>query len=93
MFCLPKTAWPPTCLGSVSQVTPCIHPYISIIENNTTNCYGTKEFALATLSSYAQERALKAAYSLIYTGLDLIQSSNLLSEVKTEFYNNKKNVY
>lgn len=80
-------------LGSVSQVTPCIHPYISIVENNITNCYGTKEFALATLSDYAQERALKAAYSLIYTGLDLIQSPNLLSEVKTEFYNTKKNLY
>lgn len=68
-------------LGTVSHKVPCIHPYINIVDNVNID-YGTKEFADATISSFAQEQALSASYALISTALDLIESDFLLSEVK-----------
>lgn len=79
-------------LGSVSHKVPCIHPYINIIENVNIQ-YGTKEFADATISSFAQEQALSASYALISTALDLIESDFLLSEVKEAFNFSKENLY
>lgn len=81
----PRDIYAGLSLGTVSHKTPCIHPYIGILESNSIK-YGTKEFANATLSDFAKERALKAASALAITALDLIESDNLLSEVKTEFY-------
>lgn len=78
-------------LGAVSQAIPSIHPYISITENS--NCYGTKEFALATISEYGFDMAHKAALSLAFTALDIIESESLLGEVKNEFYEIKKQSY
>lgn len=72
-------------LGSVSKVVPCIHPYISIIDNCDIK-YGTKEFAEATISEYALEQCSKAALSLAFTAFDLITKPDLLIEVKNEFY-------
>lgn len=81
----PRDIYAGLSLGTVSHKTPCIHPYIGIIESNSIR-YGTIEFAKATLSDFAKERAIKAASALAITALDLIESDNLLSEVKTEFY-------
>ena len=64
-------------LGTVSHKVPCIHPYINIVDNVNID-YGTKEFADATISSFAQEQALSASYALISTALDLIESENNL---------------
>lgn len=79
-------------LGTVSHKVPCIHPYINIVDNVNID-YGTKEFADATISSFAQEQALSASYALISTALDLIESYFLLSEVKETFNMSKENLY
>ncbi|EDT25989.1 M20 family peptidase [Clostridium perfringens] len=79
-------------LGTVSHKVPCIHPYINIVDNVNID-YGTKEFADATISSFAQEKALSASYALISTALDLIESDFLLSEVKETFNMSKENLY
>ncbi|GIM30022.1 amidohydrolase [Clostridium polyendosporum] len=79
-------------LGVISHKVPTIHPYISIIKDKSIK-YGTKAFGEATLSQYSQEVALKAALGLAFTGLDLIQSENLLGDVKGEFYDMKKSLY
>ncbi|MBO3377720.1 M20 family peptidase [Clostridium perfringens] len=79
-------------LGTVSHKVPCIHPYINIVDNVNID-YGTKEFADATISSFAQEQALSASYALISTALDLIESDFLLSEVKKTFNMSKENLY
>ncbi|WP_415332004.1 M20 family peptidase [Clostridium perfringens] len=79
-------------LGTVSHKVPCIHPYINIVDNVNID-YGTKEFADATILSFAQEQALSASYALISTALDLIESDFLLSEVKETFNMSKENLY
>ena len=79
-------------LGTVSHKVPCIHPYINIVDNVNID-YGTKEFADATISSFAQKQALSASYALISTALDLIESDFLLSEVKETFNMSKENLY
>ena len=79
-------------LGTVSHKVPCIHPYINIVDNVNID-YGTKEFADATISFFAQEQALSASYALISTALDLIESNFLLSEVKETFNMSKENLY
>ena len=89
-ICPPKELSTGLSLGCVSHTTPSIHPYVSIIEKNSQIKYGTKEFASATLTDFAQDEAFKAALSLIFTGLDLLESENLLSEVKSEFFTFKK---
>lgn len=76
-------------LGTVSRVVPCIHPFISIIKNNNIP-YLSPEFAKATISEYGINNCLIAAEALAITGLDLVENENLLSEVKTEFYESFK---
>lgn len=76
-------------LGTVSQVVPCIHPYISITEDKTIP-YSSAEFAKATISSFAQDRVMKVAQALALTGFDLSENELLLSQVKAEFFNNQK---
>ncbi|MDS0526842.1 M20 family peptidase [Clostridium sp. SHJSY1] len=72
-------------IGMVSQKVPCIHPYISIV-NNPEIHYGTKEFADATISDFSFSQIRKAALALAFTGFDLIEKKSLLSEVKKEFF-------
>lgn len=79
-------------LGAVSHKVPCIHPYINIADDINID-YGTKAFADATVTEFAQEQALSAAYALISTGLDLIESDFLLSEIKETFNFSKENLY
>jgi metal-dependent amidase/aminoacylase/carboxypeptidase family protein len=76
-------------LGTVSRVVPCIHPFISIVKDNNVP-YFSPEFAEATISEYAINNCLIAAEALAITGLDLVENENLLSEVKTEFYESFK---
>lgn len=85
----PKNTNSSLSLGTVSQVVPCIHPYISITEDKDLQ-YSSSEFGAATLSSFAQDRILKVSQALALTGFDLIENDSLLNEVKTEFFNNKK---
>ncbi|WP_373205738.1 M20 family peptidase [Clostridium tertium] len=81
----PRDIYSGLSLGIVSKKVPCIHPYISIVKDDSIR-YGTKEFANATISDYAFDEAMKAALSLSFTGYDIILNENLLSEVKNEFY-------
>jgi metal-dependent amidase/aminoacylase/carboxypeptidase family protein len=73
-------------LGDVSHKVPCIHPYISIIDNSSTK-YGSLDFAKATLSPFALKQCNIAAISLALTAIDLIENEYLLNEVKSEFFN------
>lgn len=75
-------------IGVVSHYVPCIHPYISIVEDSSIE-YGTNAFAEATISEYAFDQIKKSSLALAFTAADLIESSELLKEVKDEFYKNK----
>lgn len=76
-------------LGDVSHKVPCIHPYVSIVDNNNIK-YGTNEFANATLSPFALKQCSIAAISLAATAIDLIENNSLLNEVKNEFFSTIK---
>lgn len=73
-------------LGTVSHVVPCIHPYISIVENNEIK-YSTREFADATISNFATERVMKIAQALAATAVDVIEKETLMSSIKNEHFN------
>jgi metal-dependent amidase/aminoacylase/carboxypeptidase family protein len=75
-------------IGIVSQKVPCIHPYISIVEDAKIQ-YGTKEFLSATISDFSLSQITKASLALAFTGCDLIEKEELLTEVKNEFFNPK----
>lgn len=85
----PKNTYSALSLGTVSHLVPCIHPYISIVEDNNIK-YSSCEFAMATISEFAQDKIIKAASALAMTGLDLLEKEELLKEVKVEFYENIK---
>jgi metal-dependent amidase/aminoacylase/carboxypeptidase family protein len=72
-------------IGDVSHSVPCIHPYISIIDNDSVK-YGSLEFAKATISPFAFKQCNITATALALTAADLITNESLLSEVKAEFY-------
>ena len=76
-------------IGVVSKKVPCIHPYISMIDNDSTIKYGTREFADSTISKFALENIIKSALALAFTGSDIILKKHLLTEIQTEFYNKK----
>jgi len=86
----PKDVYAGLSIGDVSHKVPCIHPYISITDDNVIK-YGTLDFAKATVSSFAFKQCHIVAASLALTGIDLIKNKTLLNEVKTEFFNNTKN--
>lgn len=79
-------------VGCISQKVPTIHPFICICKDKSIQ-YGTKEFRDATISEFAFKQSMKAAIALCFTGLDMIDSENLLSEVKSEFYYNNTSLY
>lgn len=81
----PKNTYAGLSLGTVSHLVPCIHPYISIVNDNNIK-YSSCEFAMSTISEFAQDKIIKAASALAMTGLDLIEKEDLLKEVKVEFY-------
>jgi metal-dependent amidase/aminoacylase/carboxypeptidase family protein len=63
-------------IGNISHRIPTINPYIGICEEPVR--YYTKEFSDCTITSYAKETALKAAVALALTGVDIIQSPDIL---------------
>lgn len=74
-------------IGSVSQKVPCIHPYISLVEDSSIK-YGTQAFADATITDFAFSQMKKSSLALALTALDLIENNLLLKEVKEDFFNN-----
>lgn len=73
-------------LGALSHKVPCIHPYISIVEDNNIK-YSSEAFAHATISPFAQDKVMKVAQALTCTAIDLIENENLLREVTTFTFN------
>ena len=72
-------------IGDVSHKVPCIHPYISIIDNDNIK-YGCSDFAKATLSPFALKQCNIVAVSLALTAIDIIEHQSLLNEIKAEFF-------
>ncbi|MDR3594303.1 M20 family peptidase [Clostridium sp.] len=85
----PRDIYAGLSIGDVSHKVPCIHPYISIIDDDTIK-YGSLDFAKATISEFALNQCTIAATALALTAIDLIKNSSLLNEVKTEFFNTIK---
>lgn len=85
----PKNTNSALSLGTVSKVVPCIHPYISITEDKSLK-YSSEEFAMATLSYFAQDRVIKTAQALALTGFDLLDNKALLNQISVEFSNQKR---
>lgn len=75
-------------IGDVSHKVPCIHPYISIVDNDDIK-YGTLDFAKATISPFALKQCNIVASALALTAIDLIENESLLNEIKSEFFNTK----
>jgi metal-dependent amidase/aminoacylase/carboxypeptidase family protein len=86
----PKDTFAGLSLGTLSHLVPCIQLYISIVKDLSIK-YSTADFAVSTISPFAQDNVLKAASALAMTGLDLLEKEELLQEVKVEFYENLKN--
>lgn len=78
-------------LGTVSHLVPCIHPYISIIDDDSIK-YSSKEFAIATISPFAHDKVIKTAQALSLTALDIIEKESLLQEIKYELHTQLKNI-
>lgn len=73
-------------LGVISKVVPCIHPYISIVKDSTVK-FGSTDFSNATITEFAFKQSMKAALSLAYSAIDIIETPTLLSDIKMEFFN------
>lgn len=71
-------------LGTVSHRVPCIQPYVSIVESGSSIKYGSPEFAAATTSEYAHTAVMRSAQALALTGFDLLEKSELISEIRSE---------
>jgi metal-dependent amidase/aminoacylase/carboxypeptidase family protein len=78
-------------IGSISHITPCIYPSISITERGLISCPST-EFALETQTDFCKNNMIKAAAALAITGLDIIEKENLLKEVTFELKQHKSNL-
>ena len=83
----PKSIYAGLSIGDVSHKVPCIHPYISVLDDDSHDIkYGSVEFAKNTVSDFAIKQCITAAASLANTAIDLIENESLLQEVKSEFY-------
>lgn len=70
-------------MGNVSQVTPAIHPYLSMGKKSLTA--HTKEMADATITNEAHEMMLKGIIALALTGYDALSDKELYKRIKDEF--------
>lgn len=85
-ICPPRDINAAISLGSISKKVPVIHPYVSIVTDKNIS-YGSKEFLECTISDFAIEQYKRSGLALAFTGLDVITNSNLLDEIKQEFFN------
>lgn len=70
-------------IGTISNITPCIYPSISITEKPLVSCPSSL-FALETQTKFCKNNMLKAAQALAITGLDIIENQDLLKEIIQE---------
>lgn len=87
----PRDIYAGLSIGDVSHKVPCIHPYISIVDNENIK-YGSSDFAKATISEFALKQCNITATALALTAIDLIKNESLLNEVKTEFFSTTKSL-
>ena len=66
----PKDIYAGLSIGDVSHKVPCIHPYISIVEDGESIKYGSAEFAKATVSEFALKQCHIAAKALCSTAIE-----------------------
>jgi metal-dependent amidase/aminoacylase/carboxypeptidase family protein len=79
----PKNVLYPLGIGTVSHTTPTIYPSISIVEDNSISC-PSEEFKKATISTFAEDRIIKAVEALSITGIDFIERKDLIDEITRE---------
>ena len=72
-----------TDMGDVSYCCPVIHPYFPISKGKLIG--HSVEFAAATQSDEAQKGMKEAVMAMVLTGAEVIQNSELLNEIKSEF--------
>ena len=70
-------------VGSISHITPCIYPSISITEKHLISC-PSPAFALETQTDFCRNNMIKAAEALAITALDIIEREDLLREIRLE---------
>ena len=85
----PKNVRSGLSIWAVIIKVPFIHPYYRITEDSSIK-YGSKDFADSTISKFAMDQCIKASAALASTAFDLIEKSDLLAEVKNEFFNTFK---
>jgi amidohydrolase len=69
--------------GNVSHKCPTIHPYFAISESGTMK--HTREFAQATVTSFAYDEMKKTIGALVLTGLNAAMDPEFLKAIHTEF--------
>ena len=72
-------------VGNVSHVCPTIHPYYSIMVPGEEYPTHTEEFREATLRQPAMEALEKNVCAMAMTGRDIMESPQLLTDIKEEF--------
>ena len=70
-------------IGTISNITPCIYPSVSITEKPLVSC-PSPLFAIETQTDFCKSNMLKAAEALAITGLDIIEKHDLLKEIIQE---------
>ena len=76
-------------MGNVQAVVPAIHPYVQITDRDIST--HTPEFAEAAASEWGMKGMNLAAKAIAMTTYDLITRPELLSQIKEEFLEWKKN--
>ena len=72
-------------IGNVSHVCPAIHPYYSIQAPGEEYPTHTEEFRETTLRQPARQALWQNACAMAMTGKDIMDSPQLLAEIKEEF--------
>ncbi len=75
-------------IGDVSQIVPTLHPYIKICEDHIVS--HSTEFAEAAIGDQARIGIIKAAKALALGVYDLCNDDELMSAVRNDFDNWKK---
>ena len=77
-----------TDMGNVSQITPAIHPIVSITSLPLN--FHTPQFARTAASEEAFQESLNAAKAMAMTATDLLANSSTLDKVRAEFTSNTR---
>lgn len=75
-------------MGNVSHVTPTIHPYFKITNDDIPA--HTTEFAQATKTNLAYDSMAQTIAALTLTAIDILQNEELLNDIKEEFNSTQK---